>query len=88
MTTRDIADIPCEEVIRSVWDYLDHEIDADLKQRIRRHLELCDHCRDQYTFEGALLRSLGRLVDGADDEVASLRTRIERALTENGFSKG
>ena len=86
MTTRDIAGIPCEEVIRSVWDYLDHEIDADLKERIRHHLELCDHCRDQYTFEGAFLRSVSRLLDDADDDT-SLRSRIEMALVKHGFEK-
>jgi mycothiol system anti-sigma-R factor len=86
MTERTVAHIPCEHVIRSVWDYLDDEIDAERKARIRHHLELCDHCRDHYTFEGAFLRSVRRLLDN-DDEKASLRARIERALIDHGFSK-
>jgi mycothiol system anti-sigma-R factor len=86
MTAHTVAHIPCDHVIRSVWDYLDDEIDADRKERIRYHLELCDHCRDQYTFEGAFLRSVGRLLDG-DGDARSLRTRIERALIEHGFPK-
>ena len=84
--TRPIALISCEEVIRSVWDYLDDEIDHDRKNQIRRHLELCDHCRDHYTFEGRLLDSLGRLLDD-DGATAALRERIERALTEHGYSR-
>ena len=76
MTEHTIDHIPCDEVIRSVWDYLDDEIDDDRKERIRHHLGLCDHCRDQYTFEGSLLRSLGRLLDGGDHETTSLRGRV------------
>jgi mycothiol system anti-sigma-R factor len=86
--TPPVALISCEEVIRSVWDYLDDEIDHGRKNQIRRHLELCDHCRDHYTFEGGLLHSLGRLLEEDGDEAtATLRERIERALTEHGFSR-
>ena len=87
MTMDTATDIPCEDVIRSVWDYLDDEIDDARKERIRRHLELCDHCRDQYAFERELLRSLGRLLDDENNEIASLRARIERALVGHGFPK-
>lgn len=79
-------DIPCDEVIRAVWDYLDGEIDAERKERIRRHLETCDHCRGQYTFEGAFLRAAGRLLDG-DVDTTSLRARIERELLNHGFGR-
>jgi len=81
------TDIPCEHVIRSVWDYLDDEIDAERKERIRLHLELCDHCRDQYTFEGAFLRSMSRLLDDDIDHADSLRGRVEAALIAHGFPK-
>lgn len=80
--------ISCEDVIRSVWDYLDEEIDRDRKDRIRQHLELCDHCRDHYTFEGRFLHSLGHLLDDdGNDATATLRERIVRALTEHGYSR-
>jgi len=86
MTTHTVADVPCEEVIRKVWDYLDDEIDAERKMEIQRHLELCDHCRGQYTFEGAFLRSVGRILDD-DGDMQALRARIEGALTKHGFSR-
>ena len=86
MTESTVGHIPCEHVIQSVWDYLDEEIDADRKKRIRQHLELCDHCRDHYTFEGAFLRSVSRLLDD-DAEVDSLRKRIETALIKHGFER-
>ena len=78
--------IACDEVIRTVWDFLDGEIDRAKKQRIVAHLERCDHCRDQYTFEGAFLRALGRLLERADEAV-SLRDRIETELEKHGFAK-
>lgn len=86
MTRHTGNDISCAEAIRSVWDYLDGEIDADRKERIRTHLEICDHCRDQYTFEGAFLRSVAGLLDD-DGETESLRIRVESALVKHGFSK-
>ncbi len=86
MTTLAIADMSCEDVIRSVWDYLDDEIDVDRKAEIQRHLGLCDHCRDQYTFEGAFLRSVGRMLDD-DRDTQALRARIELALMKHGFSR-
>ena len=85
MTTDAMAYLPCEHVIRLVWNYLDDEIDAEQRNRIREHLEVCAHCRDQYTFEGAFLRSVGKLLD--DAPVEALRERIEHALREHGFPK-
>ena len=78
--------IACDEVIQAVWDFLDGEIDGAKKQQIARHLEQCDHCRDQYTFEGSFLRAVGRLLEG-DGETVSLRDRIETELMKHGFSK-
>ena len=86
MTTHTVSHIPCEEVIRAVWDYLDEEIDDGRRERIRKHLELCAHCRDQYTFEGAFLRSVGRLLED-DRGTESLRASIENALIKHGFGK-
>lgn len=86
MSAHIFAGIPCEHVILSVWDYLDDEIDAGRRDAIRRHLELCDHCRAQYTFEKAFLGSVRRLVDG-DTPTATLRDRIEQTLTEHGYQR-
>jgi mycothiol system anti-sigma-R factor len=84
MTGTLLDPISCEEVVRAVWDYLDGEIDSGTKERIREHLEICDHCLGQYNFEGAFLRTVSRVLDGGGD-VASLRARIERAMREASF---
>lgn len=86
MTPHRMAHIPCHDVIRSVWDYLDDEIDLERKEQIRDHLAVCDHCRDHYGFERAFLRSLGRLLD-TDDDRTPLRARIESALAAQGYSR-
>ena len=86
MTEHSVDDIPCGHVIASVWDYLDDEIDANRKEQIRRHLETCDHCRDQYTFEGSFLRAVAHILD-QDTHAESLRRRVEAALVKHGFSR-
>ncbi len=86
MTEQGADDIPCEHVITSVWDYLDDEIDAHRKEQLRRHLAICDHCRDQYTFEGSFLRAVARILD-QDTHAESLRRRVEAALVKHGFSR-
>ena len=86
MTHHSVPSIACTEVVRRVWDYLDDEIDADLRERVRLHLDSCDHCREHYTFEGAFLRALGRLVHD-NDARTPLRGRIERALIAHGIPR-
>lgn len=76
--------LSCEEVARSVWTYLDGEIDAHRATRIREHLDTCDHCRDLYTFEGAFLRTVARLLDEPGD-TSALRSRIVDALQRQRF---
>ncbi len=36
--------ISCQEVWREISDYLDGDIDADLRQEMERHFEHCRHC--------------------------------------------
>ena len=86
MTTPSLHDMSCEEVAKAVWTYLDGEIDTERAARIRAHLDTCDHCRDLYTFEGAFLRTVSRLLDEPADDTASLRSRIVHALAAAGFA--
>jgi mycothiol system anti-sigma-R factor len=86
MTTPSLHDISCEEVAKAVWTYLDGEIDDERAARIRAHLETCDHCRDLYTFEGAFLRTVSRVLDEPAECTASLRSRIVQALAAAGVA--
>jgi anti-sigma factor (TIGR02949 family) len=39
-----IIEISCVEVWREISNYLDGEISAELRERLRAHFEVCDHC--------------------------------------------
>ena len=84
MTIHEGALMSCEHVIRLLWDYLDNELDAALRQRVREHLDACEHCRNHFTFEGAFLRAVALHLDEATD-TATLRERIVAALRAEGY---
>lgn len=78
--------LSCADAVSMLWDYLDGELDESRRQQIRAHLEECGHCRDQYTFEGAFLNAVDRLIDEPID-VAALRARILNALRAKGYDR-
>ena len=79
------SQISCEDVVRSLWEYLDAELDDVLRERIRLHLAECEHCHEQFTFESAFLHAVERLIE-EPVETASLRERIVTHLRAEGFS--
>lgn len=76
-------DLTCADAVRMLWDYLDGELDAPRREQVRAHLTECAHCRDQYTFEGAFLETVDRLIDEPIDTTV-LRLRIVAALRRRG----
>jgi anti-sigma factor (TIGR02949 family) len=38
------VEISCVEVWREISNYLDGEISVELRERMRTHFEVCDHC--------------------------------------------
>jgi mycothiol system anti-sigma-R factor len=73
--------IDCDDVLRDVYLYLDDETDADLKNRIRRHLDGCGPCLKQFGLEQDV-RSLIARCCGGDQAPRSLRDRIRLRITE------
>jgi anti-sigma factor (TIGR02949 family) len=39
-----VIEISCVEVWREISNYLDGEISAELRERMRAHFDVCDHC--------------------------------------------
>ena len=76
----------CHEAVQVLWDYLDHELDDALRERVSEHLAECDHCRSQYTFEGNFLRAVGSVIE-APVETSALRARILDALHARGYRR-
>jgi len=86
MTTPSVHELSCAEVSLAVWTYLDGEVTAERASHIRAHLDTCDHCRDMYTFEGAFLRTVSRVLDETDD-LSALRSRVVSALRREGYDE-
>lgn len=36
--------LSCKQVIREISNYLDGDIDEDLKRRLEMHIRMCHHC--------------------------------------------
>jgi anti-sigma factor (TIGR02949 family) len=57
------ADIySCDEAIRRLNEYLDHELNDQERMIVIRHLELCKPCFSRFTFEQTLVISLRQKV--------------------------
>jgi anti-sigma factor (TIGR02949 family) len=57
-------DIDCEEALGRLFEFLDHELDADERDAVERHLQTCRSCFSRAGFERRLkgkLRELGEV---------------------------
>jgi len=39
-----VIEISCVEVWRQISDYLDNEVDAEMRARLEAHFRVCEHC--------------------------------------------
>ena len=46
--------IKCEEVLKRLYDYMDRELDEELRVEIEEHLKLCKYCSRHRDFEAQL----------------------------------
>jgi len=74
--------ISCREVVEIVTAYLDGALDAELAQRLERHLELCPPC----TAYVAQIRATARLAAAA--ELEQHPDRDELLQTFRAFQSG
>jgi anti-sigma factor (TIGR02949 family) len=54
-------DLACIELVNKVTEYLDGELDEGQRERIERHLEVCDGCRAALDQFQTVIRLVGRL---------------------------
>jgi len=50
----------CEEAFRRLDDYLDRRLGPDEVRQIEEHLEICDACTREFTFEASVLDGVRR----------------------------
>ncbi|MGI4787678.1 MAG: zf-HC2 domain-containing protein [Janthinobacterium lividum] len=48
----------CEEAVRRLNEYLDHQMTEDEKVVVMKHLEICRPCLKRFSFEQTLIISL------------------------------
>lgn len=48
----------CEEAVKRLNEYLDHELNSEERMVVLKHLELCRSCLAHFSFEQTLLISL------------------------------
>ena len=44
-------EMTCEEAVRKLHEYLDHELDHASAEQVEKHLEICRTCCDHMEFE-------------------------------------
>ena len=72
--------IECEQALRQIYEFIDHELgDVDRKE-MERHLHTCKSCFSRMEFERRLKEKLGKLREGGSSVEA--RERIEELLKE------
>ncbi|GGO31451.1 mycothiol system anti-sigma-R factor [Microbispora bryophytorum] len=78
-------DTPCSEVLDRVYTYLDGELDSNRIAEIRKHLDECSPCLEEYGLEEAVKRLVAKHC-GCDPVPQDLRSkvlsRIEQARAE------
>ena len=68
-------DTPCGEVLDRVYTYLDGELDNDRIAEIRKHLDECGPCLEEYGLEEAVKRLVAKHC-GCDPVPGDLRAKV------------
>ncbi len=70
----------CGEVLAEVYEYLHHELDAERREEVQRHLDDCGDCLRDYGLEEEVQELIRRSC--GSPAPAELRTRIMQRITE------
>ncbi|MQA14089.1 MAG: mycothiol system anti-sigma-R factor [Pseudonocardiaceae bacterium] len=74
-------DTDCGEVLAEVWMFLDNECDPEHREQLRRHLDECGPCLEEYGLEEHLKTLLARKC-GGDHAPDGLRERLRESIRE------
>jgi anti-sigma factor (TIGR02949 family) len=75
----------CADVVRHLWDYLDHQLTPDGAERLKTHMAACPKCRGYSDYQSCFLEAAAKLraqLDAPD----SLRTKLAEGLKSEGCS--
>lgn len=74
----DIKEIGCEEALRRLFEYLDHELDGARHAEMEQHLHTCRACYSRAEFERHLKGKLGAV--GQEPAPPEFGLRIKNLL--------
>ncbi len=73
----------CEEAVKRLNDYLDHELSDAERVIVLKHLEICKPCLGRFTFEQTLIVSLRQKLTRLRAPDA-LRSKLHALLSHQG----
>ena len=73
-------DLNCEQALHRLFEFLDHELDAQERDAVRYHLSTCRSCFSRAEFEQRLKQKLHEL---RQDEAEAAATERVKRLLEN-----
>lgn len=74
-------DLACIDLVNKVTEYLDRKLDEGQRERIERHLEICDGCRAALDQFQIVIRLAGRLTEADVARIDALvRDRLMATL--------
>ncbi len=76
----------CQDIMRSMYAYVDGELGASRRSRVQSHLRECARCRDAFTIEDAFLELLRFLFASrvrSDDGLPAITEDTEDRPTES-----
>ena len=75
----------CEAIVRRLWPHLDGRLPESDRERVTKHLELCNDCRSHFDFAKAFLDAV-HAASPNEQTSEDLRQRVIVALTKEGFA--
>ncbi|UCE67133.1 MAG: mycothiol system anti-sigma-R factor [Candidatus Zixiibacteriota bacterium] len=55
----------CQEAVNKLYEYIDSELDRATTEKIKKHLDLCRLCCDQFEFEKTMKELVHKCCDAA-----------------------
>ena len=75
----------CEEAVKRLNEYLDHQLSEDEKVVVMKHLEICKPCFSRFSFEQSLIVSIRERVTKLCAP-AALKCKLSGLLRDKGKS--
>jgi len=76
--------ISCRRAVELLFEYLDDELDPEMRAKVARHFDLCARCYPRLRFEESFLETVRRARSG-ESAPPGVRSRILQVLREEGL---